>query len=413
MKKFALCLTVLVLLLTAFGCAGGYGSPDEFAPSGEFTEDPSGDLPEESPENLPAAGQLTAGAWSDLDNWSLWLDLLTQGPNGQGEFAPAYAACQKGARFRFPVKVTRADRVLYEENGQEILAPAADVEVKLLADGQEIFAARTDAAGRAFLFADEIANVQGFRVRAGSGNRTAEAEALPGEEIVLVLPAAEDREEVLDLCLIVDTTGSMGDEISYLKAELLSVIEGIQSRCPNAAIRLSMIFYRDTSDENTSYLLRAFDFSRNVTAQREILAVQGAGGGGDYPEAVEQALQEMLGLSWSPSATRVAVHLLDAPPHDKNLPAFFRAVEKAAALGVRLLPVVSSGAEKDVEYLMRNAAIYTGSQYVFLTDDSGIGGEHLAPSVGDYTVEYLNDLLVRVISDLHNGTRTPPAVRQA
>ena len=271
----------------------------------------------------------------------------------------------------------------------------------------------TDAAGRAFLFADEIANVQGFRVQAGSGNQTAGAEALPGEEIVLVLPAAEDREEVLDLCLIVDTTGSMGDEISYLKAELLSVIEGIQSRCPNAAIRLSMIFYRDTSDENTSYLLRAFDFSRNVTAQREILAVQGAGGGGDYPEAVEQALQEMLGLSWSPSATRVAVHLLDAPPHDKNLPAFFRAVEKAAALGVRLLPVVSSGAEKDVEYLMRNAAVYTGSQYVFLTDDSGIGGEHLAPSVGDYTVEYLNDLLVRVISDLHNGTRIPPAVRQA
>ena len=91
MKRFALCLMVLVLLLTAFGCAGGYGSPDEFAPSGEFTEEP-GDTPEESQENLPAAGQLTAGAWSDLDNWSLWLDLLTQGPNGQGEFAPAYAA---------------------------------------------------------------------------------------------------------------------------------------------------------------------------------------------------------------------------------------------------------------------------------------------------------------------------------
>ena len=57
MKKFALCLMVLVLLLTAFGCAGGYGTPDEFAPSGEFTEEP-GDTPEESQENLPAAGQM-------------------------------------------------------------------------------------------------------------------------------------------------------------------------------------------------------------------------------------------------------------------------------------------------------------------------------------------------------------------
>ena len=35
---------------------------------------------------------------------------------------------------------------------------------------------------------------------------------------------------------------------------------------------------------------------------------------------------------------------------------------------------------------------------VFLTDDSGVGGDHIEPSVGDFQVEPLNDLLVRLIA---------------
>ena len=41
----------------------------------------------------------------------------------------------------------------------------------------------------------------------------------------------------------------------------------------------------------------------------------------------------------------------------------------------------------------------TGGTYTFLTDDSGIGGSHLEPTVGDYEVEHLNDMLVRIIED--------------
>ena len=39
----------------------------------------------------------------------------------------------------------------------------------------------------------------------------------------------------------------------------------------------------------------------------------------------------------------------------------------------------------------------TGGTYTFLTDDSGVGGSHLEPTVGEYQVEQLNDLLVRLI----------------
>ena len=46
---------------------------------------------------------------------------------------------------------------------------------------------------------------------------------------------------------------------------------------------------------------------------------------------------------------------------------------------------------------MRFMAIYTNGTYVFITDDSGIGNAHLEPSVGEYQVEKLSDLMIRLI----------------
>ena len=61
-------------------------------------------------------------------------------------------------------------------------------------------------------------------------------------------------------------------------------------------------------------------------------------------------------------------------------------VAAAARRGIRILPVVSSGADTETEFLMRTAAAVTGGAYVFLTDDSGIGYSHLEPTIGDYDV---------------------------
>ena len=67
--------------------------------------------------------------------------------------------------------------------------------------------------------------------------------------------------------------------------------------------------------------------------------------------------------------------------------------------GVRIIPVASSGINKETEFLLRSMSISTGGRYVFLTDDSGIGGGHIEPTVGDYDVEKLNDLMVKVATE--------------
>ena len=42
-------------------------------------------------------------------------------------------------------------------------------------------------------------------------------------------------------------------------------------------------------------------------------------------------------------------------------------------------------------------AIYTDGTYTFITNHSGVGNDHIIPTVGEYQVEQLNNLIVRLI----------------
>jgi len=70
----------------------------------------------------------------------------------------------------------------------------------------------------------------------------------------------------------------------------------------------------------------------------------------------------------------------------------------ASANGIRIIPVASSGIDKNTEFLLRAMAVTSGGTYTFLTDHSGVGESHLEPTIGSYEVEYLNDLMVRLIN---------------
>ena len=74
-------------------------------------------------------------------------------------------------------------------------------------------------------------------------------------------------------------------------------------------------------------------------------------------------------------------------------------IKLAAEKGVKVIPIVASGINKETEFLMRSFALATNGTYVFITDDSGVGNSHLEPTVGDFDVEYLNDLIVRLVNE--------------
>ena len=92
--------------------------------------------------------------------------------------------------------------------------------------------------------------------------------------------------------------------------------------------------------------------------------------------------------------------MLDAPPHyePEVIVKLHESILKAAEKGIKVIPVTASGINKETEFLMRFFSITTNGSYVFITDDSGVGDDHLEPTVGDYQVEFLNNLMVRLIN---------------
>ena len=196
-----------------------------------------------------------------------------------------------------------------------------------------------------------------------------------------------------------DATGSMGDEITFLKDDLLDIIEKASANASGISLRTGALFYRDEGDD---YLTRTSNFSEAPQNTLKFIRNQKADGGGDYPEAVHTALEDALQkLSWEENNyARIAFLLLDAPPHyeQKVLKSIHTSVKTYAAKGIKLIPVAASGIDKKTEFLLRLMAIFTDGTYVFITDDSGVGEDHLEPTVGSYQTEQLNSLIVRLIT---------------
>ncbi|XXX80238.1 vWA domain-containing protein [Sorangium sp. So ce134] len=215
------------------------------------------------------------------------------------------------------------------------------------------------------------------------------------------------KKETLDVSLVIDTTGSMGDEIAYLQTEFVALSDSIFAKYPNAAQRWSLVLYRDTEDD---YVVRWFDFRTDPEEFQEKLAEQGANGGGDFPEAPDAALSKAADLAWRTGAdtARLAFWVADAPHHDTNAGAMAEGIRALKDRGVAVYPVASSGVDELTEISMRSAAQLTGGRYLFLTDDSGVGGEHKEPTIPCYYVTKLDSAILRMVDIALSGVYREP-----
>ena len=277
-----------------------------------------------------------------------------------------------------------------DEAGQPLLGAT------VTAGGQEV---RTGPDGRALLFGD----VGGADVRWGDTGATVEFARDSGREHRVALPVhrPEGRAK-LDVLFLIDTTGSMGDEIDRLKDSVRSVAERISALPGNADLRLGMTVYRDRGD---LFVTRTFDFTSSVDVFKAALAEVRAAGGGDTPEDLNAGLhQAVTAPSWRGDDTVKLMFLIaDAPPHldYQDGPDYATDVRAAARRGIKIMPIASSGLDDQGEYVFRQLAQITMARFTFLTygADGVSPGDHTDHHVSDYAVLALDDLVVRLVSD--------------
>ena len=336
------------------------------------------------PEVQVGSGMLTAGEWKDLENIDFWVKVLNNND--------WYKMMEKRGLFAnkiVPVKVV-------DGNG----TPCFNVPVSLTnSDGKVIYSAVSDVNGMAYLLYD-LDNKKETAGRIVIGG--VQYDIAAQDQTVVNLASAGVSATKLDLLFMVDTTGSMGDELSYLQAELRDVIRKVAEAGQVFAINLSVNFYRDTGDE---YVVRSFEFTSDIDKAISQLSEQSPNGGGDYAEAVHLALEDIVNNhQWRDGAVKLCFMVLDAPPHtDREIKGIDDRMQTTvmtmAERGIRFIPLASSGVDTETEFLLRSWAVMTGGTYTFLTNHSGIGNSHLEPTIGEYEVEKLNDLLVRVICE--------------
>ena len=399
-------LFIIALLLTSCNAKGGENFISGFdsdmaldyssgAEGAGTTNGGVGDSAEGS-SNRPS-GLITAAAWNDNENYEYWKTLFMQSESDQtGKFFSFHGDSSWGFTSLNRIKVT-------VKNGDSALAGAIVVAKDV--NQSVLFNAVTDSNGVAYLFTD-VENGE-ITITASSSSTTVD---FTNEERDLVVELSDDCEKmnIIELMFVVDVTGSMGDELEYLKNEISDVVSKVALSNEGVEINLALLFYRDTTDKQPS---KYHDFV-NVTTTEGMASViaaidaQSASGGGDYAEAVDTALEDAVNKQWSTGATtKIIFQILDAPPHSgaNNKTTFNSAVHTAAEKGIRICPIICSGADTLTEYVMREAAIYTSGTFVFVTDDSGIGNSHHDPELPNVTIEALNALLIRLINGYHTG----------
>ena len=123
------------------------------------------------------------------------------------------------------------------------------------------------------------------------------------------------QRETIEVCFVLDTTGSMGGLIEGAKQKVWSIANEILSTKPVPNLRIGLIGYRDRKD---AYVTQVHDLSEDIDDVYAKLMKFQAQGGGDTPESVNQALHEAVTkIKWNKSKKVLKLVFLvgDAPPH--------------------------------------------------------------------------------------------------
>ena len=179
------------------------------------------------------------------------------------------------------------------------------------------------------------------------------------------LDALGTRARTIDVAFILDTTGSMAEEITAVKSTIQKVASSLDGGAVH--VRIGMVAFKDRGD---AYVTRVYPMTTNLQAFQKDVADIRANGGGDIPESVNEGIHVALTkLDWGQDAVAKMAFLVgDAPPHLDYAQDFDYAVDMkdAAHRGIQIVTVAASGMDVLGQIVWRQIAAYTNATNLFV-----------------------------------------------
>jgi hypothetical protein len=156
-----------------------------------------------------------------------------------------------------------------------------------------------------------------------------------------ILLKSDDK--LVDLAIVIDTTGSMGSYINNVKANAVAITNRLEEKFKS--YRVSVVQYRDHPPEDSLAYGVASAFTTNKSSVISAVNSLGASGGGDWPESLFTALVNTVegvgladgeGLKWrsnkDANVKRAIVYMTDAPGHSPDLVTGYTSSDVVVAL---------------------------------------------------------------------------------
>jgi hypothetical protein len=318
------------------------------------------------PREAPAVSGLQAGFADDNKQFNYFVNFLSQ-YGGEVE------------HFTMPIQ----ERIILKVSDQAG-KPIPNVGISVSGGVKPLVTGKTYADGTFLFFPSEYGSTfQRYTVSLDSpvAKKDLAVERAGLREVGVQFQAARPQYQnvPLDILFIMDTTGSMSDEIERLKATIEIINLNLSSLSSKPKVRFGMVLYRDREDE---YVTQVVPLTADLAAFQKQLAKVTADGGGDEPEDLQAALEDAVkNVAWDPSGIRLAFIVTDAPPHldypDEKF-TYVDAAREASRQGIKFYSVGTGGLDLAGELVLRQISQYTYAKYIFLTygeKGESMGGE--------------------------------------
>jgi Mg-chelatase subunit ChlD len=300
----------------------------------------------------PAFAGVKAGEWDDNANYRDFLGYI-----------------KNSARLGIEKLDVSARRFVVVQDKDGSGVPSCKVTVRD-AQGQRSATLTTAASGRAVLFPRVFGMEGTLTAKTSCLGQTAVETTFSSADtdgvVQLKLPVlrADISKPAIDVVFILDTTGSMSEEIESVKSTLKTVLSKLGQ---DVKIRVGLVEYKDRED---SFVTKTYALTSDVSSLSASIAGISAQGGGDTPEDVNSGLSVAVNqMQWSDKAVaRLAFLIADAPPHldyQDGTP-YSTSAKKAAEKGIKVFTVAASGMDAQGQAVFRQIAQVTGGTNMFV-----------------------------------------------